>query len=119
MDGAYEVCQCTPQAASVWSIPFRVPESRIDCLNLIFGLLLGRAQAMRKEEVLDDESLVKDSAKEEIRMLTSLQSSRHVIRLLGTFESTTHVYMAMEWAPCDFFQLMTDHFASHRCVANI
>eukprot|EP00241_Pyramimonas_parkeae_P003952 CAMPEP_0114238646 /NCGR_PEP_ID=MMETSP0058-20121206/8032_1 /TAXON_ID=36894 /ORGANISM="Pyramimonas parkeae, CCMP726" /LENGTH=653 /DNA_ID=CAMNT_0001350763 /DNA_START=13 /DNA_END=1971 /DNA_ORIENTATION=- len=76
-------------------------------------------KAMRKEEVLDDESLVKDSAKEEIRMLTSLQSSRHVIRLLGTFESTTHVYMAMEWAPCDFFQLMTDHFASHRYWCNI
>jgi len=76
-------------------------------------------KAMRKDLVLEDKSCVKDVAAEEIRMLTSVQRSRHVIRLMGTFETATHVYLVMEWAPCDFFQLMSDHFGVHRYWCNV
>jgi len=76
-------------------------------------------KVMRKESVLSDKLVVKDLAEDEIRMLMSAQKSQHVIRLMGTFESATHIYMVMEWAPCDFFQLMTDHFGSERYWYNV
>eukprot|EP00241_Pyramimonas_parkeae_P003767 CAMPEP_0114248102 /NCGR_PEP_ID=MMETSP0058-20121206/13385_1 /TAXON_ID=36894 /ORGANISM="Pyramimonas parkeae, CCMP726" /LENGTH=667 /DNA_ID=CAMNT_0001361469 /DNA_START=24 /DNA_END=2027 /DNA_ORIENTATION=- len=76
-------------------------------------------KSMRKDLVLEDRSVVKEVAEAEIAMLARAQQSRHVVRMMGWFESRTHIYLVMEWAPCDFFQLMSDHFGSERYWCNV
>ena len=72
------------------------------------------SQVMKKDAVLRDGSVVGDVANEEIKTLTTVQFSRHVIHLFGSFETKSHIILVMEWAPCDFFQLMTDNFGTYR-----
>jgi hypothetical protein len=42
-----------------------------------------------------------------------------VIRMFGTFSTEGYLVLVTEWAPCDFFQLMTDNFGSYRFWCNV
>lgn len=72
---------------------------------------------MQKNKKLMDGQTVGEVAKRELEILQDVQSSPFVIRMFGTFETEDYLFMVTEWAPCDFFQLMTDHFSTHRYVA--
>ena len=69
---------------------------------------------MKKDVVLKNQSTLEELARNEIEKLRSSQCCRHIICFFGTFETETHIVVAMEYAPCDFFQLMTDNFGSYR-----
>ena len=42
-----------------------------------------------------------------------------MIRMFGTFSTEGYLFLVTEWAPCDFFQLMTDNFGSYRFWCNV
>uniref|UniRef100_A0A7S0WWH3 Protein kinase domain-containing protein n=1 Tax=Pyramimonas obovata TaxID=1411642 RepID=A0A7S0WWH3_9CHLO len=76
-------------------------------------------KVMRKDTMLSDNRRIGDLAAQEGLMVAQMQECNFIMRMFGSFETEEYFFMCCEWAPCDFFQLMTDFFGTYRYFCNV
>eukprot|EP00959_Pyramimonas_sp_CCMP1952_P453543 9468396-Pyramimonas_sp.AAC.1 len=74
---------------------------------------------MCKDTMLSDSRRIGDLAAQEGLMVAQMQDCNFIMRMYGSFETEEYFFMCCEWAPCDFFQLMTDFFGTYRYFCNV